>query len=358
MKRYLIRAGIILAWLCFIFAALYWPKWKILKYDSNSINVFAWGDILEPSAIEEFEKETGIKIHLNYYSSNEELMVKLKATKGEGYDLVIPSDYAVDLLSKEGLLKKIDKSKLDFWKELNPRLLGHEFDPNNDYSIPFEWEIFGMGIDKTYFKGRPFDPSWRLIFDPSIITYKIGMTDDFIEAILMASYYLFGPQETLNEDQIQQVKNLLIQQKAWVEAYANFRADYFLATKNCPVVVASSSYIWRTMRTFDFVGFVVPREGTFITIENLSIPKPSAKEDLIYKFINFLYQPKIIAKHYETYGFFPSTLHALDLLNLDPQAKSLILSSQEDFNKFHFFTTLFSEQQMRDIWVEVKSAGN
>ncbi len=79
------------------------------SYEPNSINVFAWGDILDPAVIADFEKETGIKVNLNYYSSNEELIVKLKATRGEGYDLIIPSDYAVKILIKEDLLKPIDQ---------------------------------------------------------------------------------------------------------------------------------------------------------------------------------------------------------------------------------------------------------
>ena len=110
---------------------------------------------MDPGVIADFEKETGIKVNLNYYSSNEELIVKLKATKGEGYDLIIPSDYAVKSLSKKNSSKTIDRSKSAFWNEINPALIGHFFDPENQFSIPFEWEIYGFGIDKEYFKDQP-----------------------------------------------------------------------------------------------------------------------------------------------------------------------------------------------------------
>ena len=351
----LIRSSVILLWLIFIFTGLYWPKFKILHYEKNSITVFTWGDILEPTVIEQFEKDTGIKVYLNYYSSNEELLVKLKATRGEGYDLIVPSDYAVKFLIEDGLLKTIDKSQLDFWKDLNPLLLGHFYDPENSYSIPFEWELFGLGIDKKYFETHPFLPSWKLVFDRNLIDYKIAMVNDPIGALQMAAFYLYGPIKSLTPEQTPQVVKLLMQQKEWVEAYANFRSDYFLATKNCPVVVASSSYIWKTMRMFPFVRFVLPKEGSFITIENLCIPAVSDKEKLVYQFINYLYRPQSVATHYHTFGFFPSTLHALDLLNLDPEAKKLILSSAEDFKKFYFTEILLPQQQIRDIWVEVKS---
>ncbi|HKZ00439.1 MAG TPA: extracellular solute-binding protein [Rhabdochlamydiaceae bacterium] len=355
MKKVLIRSSIILLWLVIIFTGLYWPKFKVLQYEKNSITVFTWGDILEPTVIEQFEKDTGIKVYLNYYSSNEELLVKLKATRGEGYDLVVPSDYAVKLLAEDGLLKTIDKSRLAFWNALNPRLLGHFYDPENNYSTPFEWELFGLGIDKDYFETHTCLPSWKMIFDKSLINYKISMINDPIEAVQMAAFYLYGPINSLTPEQTPSVVKLLMQQKEWVEAYANFRGDYFLATKNCPVVVASSSYIWKTMRIFPFVRFVLPQEGTFITIENLSIPAASDKEKLVYQFINYLYRPQSVVKHYTTFGFFPATLDAMDMFKLDPETQKLLLSSEEDFKKFHFAKTLLPQQQLRDIWVEVKS---
>ena len=355
MKKIIIRSGVTFFWVVLIFCALYWPKWKVMKYDKNTINVFVWGDILEPSVVAEFEKESGIKINLSYYSSNEELLVKLKATQGEGYDLVIPSDYAVNVLIKEDLLKPLDRTKFEYWKTINPLLLGHYFDPTNTYSIPFEWELYGFGIDKDYFKLHPTEPSWGMIFDPNTVHYKISMINDPIEAIEFASFYLYGFVESLTPVQVQEVKQTLIRQKPWVAAYATFRGDYFLATRNVTTVVASTSYIWRTKRLFDFVGFVIPKEGSFITIENFCIPKPSPKEELVFRFINFLCSPKSVAAHFKTFALFPSTLHALDVLDIDEQAAKIMLSTEEDFKKYHFVRNILPQHESRDIWVDVKT---
>lgn len=223
----LIRLGLILFWILLIFAIIYWPKLGLFPSNPKSINIFTWGDILEPSVVAEFENVTGIKVNLNYYTTNEELLVKMKATRGVGYDLIIPSDYAVKILAKEGFLKPIDKTKLLFWNEINPFLLGHPFDPNNTYSIPFEWEIFGLGINKEYFQTHTLIPSWDMVFDPAAVNYKITMLNDPIEAIQMAAYYLFGPIKSLSPEQVRQVQTLLNRQKNWVEAYADFRGDYF-----------------------------------------------------------------------------------------------------------------------------------
>jgi spermidine/putrescine transport system substrate-binding protein len=354
MKKLLIRVSVILFWVLLFSAILYWPRFEWRKLEPSGINIFAWGDILDPEILADFEKETGIKVNLNYYSSNEELIVKLKATHGEGYDLIVPSDYAVQILAREELLKPLDKTKLTFWPSLNPVLLNHFYDPSNDYSLPFVWEIFGLGVDANYFKTHTFVPSWKLIYDRHLIDYRIGMVNDPIEAILFTAFYLFGPQKELNSEQSDAIRKLLIEQHAWVAVYADFRADYLLATKNCPVVIASSSYIWRTMRNYPFVQFIVPEEGTFITIENLCIPKLSKKEDLIYRFINYLYSKKSSAAHFHTFGLFPSTTNAFDLMNADPLAEKLMRSSKEEFAKFHFIEQLLPEKTIRDIWVDVK----
>jgi spermidine/putrescine transport system substrate-binding protein len=352
---WLTRISVIFFWTLLIFGALYLPKQTFFTAHKNALNIFAWGDILDPAIVADFEKTTGITVHLNYYSSNEELLVKLKATRGVGYDLIIPSDYAVKILADEGLLKPLDRSRLPFWSTLNPSLLGHFFDPDNRYSIPFSWELFCLGIDKDYFRNRPFSPSWDLIFDLSKIPYKISMTNDPIEAIMFASFYLFGVLEELDPYQVARVKALLIDQKEHVEAYANFRGDYFLATKNCPVVVASSSYIWRTMRQFPFVTFAIPKEGTFLTIENICLSVASTQEREAYEFIQFLYAPRSMATHHHTYGFFPATLNALNETETDPESLHLIRSDQEAFQRFHFIHTLMPDQQLRDLWVAIKS---
>ncbi len=356
MRKFLIRSAVILIWVALIFGALYFPKWKVLRFDENTINVFVWGDILEPSIVADFERETGIKLNLSYYSSNEELIVKLKATRGEGYDLVIPSDYAVNILIKDELLKKIDKSKFAYWNQINKNLLGHYYDPENSYSIPFEWELFGFGIDKDYFHAHPAEPSWGMIFDPNTVHYKIAMNNDPIEAVEFASYYLYGIIEDLTPLQTQNIKQLLIQQRPWVAAYVNFRGDYFLATKNVAVAVASTSYILRTQRLFDFVGFVIPKEGSFLTIESFCIPKPSQKEDLVFKFINYLCSAKSVSKHFETYALFPSTLHESAIMQVDEQTSKIMFSTKEDFKKYHFIRNVLPEEETRDIWVEVKNS--
>ncbi len=355
MGKILIRTSLVIFWAVFILFILYFPKINPFKSNKKGITIFAWGDILDPEMVKNFEKETGIHVNLNFYASNEELVVKLKATGGEGYDLVMPSDYAVELLVRDDLLQKIDHKRLDFFANLNPLLLNHKYDPHNRYSIPFSWEIFGVGVD-TDALTIPLDKiSWKHVFDPKKIPGEIIMLNDPIQSVLLAGFYLYGSFSHLDKQQALAVKDLLIAQKKYVEAYVDFRADYFLITKNSALVVAASSYIWRAMAQYKNIQFAIPQEGSFISVESFSIPSKTQKLDLVYRFLNYIYQPKSIGQHFNNYALFPPTIDAFKYMNINQKIEDMIRSSPEEFGKYHFFRMPLSEKEIRDIWVAVKS---
>lgn len=348
-----LRLLIISFWILLIFGALYLPNLKWIQKKEKSINIFCWGDGIDPDVVADFERQSRIKVHLNYYSSNEELLVKLKATKGKGYDLVMPSDYTVSKLIKAELLKPFSHAKLTFFSELNPLLLNLPFDPKNRYSIPFEWEVMGLGYNQDFFNGRPFSPTWKMLFEPD--GYNVAMVNEPGDAVYLATLFLFKDPTPLSPPQLNQVREVLMNQKRHVTAYANFRTDYFLATKNCPLVAISSPYIWRTKKNFPFVKFMIPKEGTFISIENFCIPIKSEKEELIYTFLNYLYSKESLERHFETYGFFPALLGAIEKLEKDPDAQPLLFSTKEEFKKFHFFDDLVPQRESRALWIQVKT---
>ncbi|NGX46180.1 MAG: Putrescine-binding periplasmic protein SpuD [Chlamydiae bacterium] len=348
-----IRLLMVIFWVLLIFGALYLPNLKWIARREESINVFCWGDVIDPDVVADFQRETGIKVHLNYYSSNDELIVKMKATRGYGYDLIAPSDFAVAKLVKFDLLKRLDRSKLTFWNELNPLLLGHSFDPNNAYSVPFEWEVFGLGYDLEFFKERPFSPSWEMLFKPQ--GYQVAMLNNPGDSVLISSLYLFGKSDLLTQAEFEKVRQLLLKQKPYVEAYADFRTSYFLATKNCPVVVTSTPYIWRLKRTFPFLKFAIPKEGTYISIENFALPLESEKEELVYTFLNYLYTKQSLERHFETFGNFPAILRAVKKLEEDPDAQAILFTTKEEFKKFHLFQELVPQKELIPLWVELKS---
>ena len=279
--------------------------------------------------------------------------MKIRTTKGAGYDLIIPSDHTVELLIKDGLLKPLDKSKITMWNRLNPRLLNAYFDPDNVYSIPYYWGIYGIGVNKDFFQGTLPPATWDLIFKPLHPFAKVSMIDNPREAILLASYSLFGTLENLNAHHLEQVKNLLIQQKQWVEAYTEFRADYLLLSTTCPVVVSTTPALFRLMKVQKNIDFLVPEQGTFMVTDNWVIPAMSTKDDLVYEFLNFLYQPEIIEHHFNVFTFIPATIDIEKLLSDYP---SIYAAHTNLKHRLLYFKNLLSKSVLNNIWIALKAS--
>ena len=343
-----VRSLMILFWICVLiifFGFSYIVNvWKTEK----SINIFTWPLLLDVAYLERFERETGIKINVSYFESNEELFSKLRATKGAGYDLVIPSDYIVDLLIQEGLLQKIDHTKIHSWQDIDSRLLGLYFDPHNEYTLPYFWAAYGLGIDKTYFNGQLPEASWALVFDKTKAPYPIAMLDVAREVVLLAAQFLFGSSDiAMTPQHIIAIKKLLLDQKTWVSAYTESSIEHLLLGKVCPVVVAMGPDILRIKRKNPDIDFIIPKEGSFLVVDSFAIPTKSTKKDLVYQFMNYLYRPEVLEHHKSRFGM------CCPIKNLQSQEDQTFCPSDQEFTKMKFFKTTMPETLLNEIWIEL-----
>ena len=356
LGKWTIRFIIVSIWIVVFFGFLSVPHlFRPLKDDQPTLNIFSWPEVLSQETVEGFEKESGIKVKRHYYTSNEELLVKLKATEGKGYDLIIPSDYMVKKLIEEDLLKPLDLSQLNFTEHFNPRLINQPFDPKNTYSIPYIWEVLGFGINTEQFETLPFNPAWEEVFHPTHPDTKISMINDPIEAIDCTARLLFGDDTEMGTKEIAQIRTILKEQKPLVEAYAGVRGDYLLITKNCSVAVIPTSYALRATKDYKHIDYVVPKKYTFLTIENFCIPKHCEKTKEATLFLNYLYSPEVFAGEVESYCNFPATT------NVHPHIKGLpvylkTLETLENYEgTFYYTRDLLSETDARGLWIKVKT---
>jgi len=350
------RLCIIVTWIGLIFGTLFVANRNYsAPTNPKVLNIFSWSNVLPDQVIKEFEQKTGIRVHVDYYSSNEELLIKLKNIKDSGYDLIIPSDYAVKMLIDDKLVKPLNKQNLTFLEDIHPLLTGHEFDPANTYSLPLQWDLYGFGIDKDEFTTPAEIPnSWDHLFKDELIHYKIAMTNDPVEAFCIGSMYLFGEKDHLTPKELQLVKKLLIDQKKHVESYAIPRSDYVLGSKNAAVALTLSAYILRSQEDFAFIEFSTPKEKTFISIENIAVPANASHEDNAYAFLNFLYKEENMAAACNSFGVFPATKSAIPLLKNQEALYKVQQEIAQESYKLLFFKHLCPERDLRLIWAEVK----
>ncbi len=344
---------IIVFWMFAFFSFLYFPKTSFMKEKGRVLHIFTWPDFFDNAKIAEFEKETGIKVKLSYFTSNEELLIKLKTTNSKDYDLITPSDYAVKILIDQGVLAPIDHSRINILKELYPFVINQSFDPNNRYSIPFIWEAYGLGYHKKLFQNTDFS-DFSPIFNNPGKNCKITMIPDPFEAIFLASLYLYGSIDTLTPAQLHEVKDLLKKQKSWVEAYVDDRSKYLISTNNCQLALFKSSYFMQIAHNPE-LAFAIPEKNTFITIESFAIPKNTENLDPIYEFLNYCYNPQNVAPHIQRVPLFPADPRALAYVD-QPTLYFEILNQLKDRKEnLYYFKYLLPEEEIRNAWVEVKA---
>jgi spermidine/putrescine transport system substrate-binding protein len=340
-----IRLAMIGMWLlaigAFLYAPLLFQRWQNVK----SLNILVWPTMLDAKKLATFEHETGIKLYISYYENNDELVRKLRITKGAHYDLVIAADTAVSALIQEDIVQPIDKTRVSFYSDLRPWLLDHYFDPGNIYSIPYYMGIYGLGVDRRYFTQELPAASWALLFQEH--EYRVTMTDDPRRAILIAGKYLFGSIDGLDDaEHIAMIKQLLLRQKKWVELYSDIRGEEVLAAQSCPVALTISSDLSRVQREYPSLQFMIPQEGTFMTIDSCVIPAATSKQDLVYQLLNFIYQKNVVAYHAHKYGFCPP------LASVAP-AENVICPDEQQLMQIDFFRNVVPKDVIDKLWVAV-----
>lgn len=339
--------------LCLLFFFLFFRITTIGKQEEKSIAILSWQQGLDKQYLDEFEKKTGVHVYITYVDSNEDIVVKLSTSSDHDYDLVMPSDYYVPLLVNKGLIKKLDKSKFLFWNDIYPVLLDHPFDPSNEYTIPFFWGVVGLGINAAYFDYVMPEASWSLLFDQEKVPGRIALLDDVYVLVSVAINYLFGPKKSLTQEEINQVRNLLIEQRAWVTAYTDLRIEYLLASKACPVVMAMSGDVAKIMRRDSNIRFVVPKEGSFISIDSFAVSASSKKDEWVYQFLNYLYNPAVLQLYVNKFEFFSPT-KSVSLKNKDMNT-DLAIPTEKLFKQVQFLSYELPTNVFHEIWIALKA---
>jgi len=351
MVNIFVRAFSIFFWAVVILILLIVPPKLLNSFETKTLNIFTWSSLLDPHYFKKFQEETGIKINISYYESNEELLGKLGAGDS-GYDLIVPSDYAVYKLIKKGVLKQIDTSRLTFFDKLDTRLMHNYFDPQNEYSIPYFWGVYGIIINTDYYPHR-VPESFSLIFDQHFVVDKICMPGNAREVVLMATYYLFDDfNALLDPAKREQVKDLLIAQKKWVACYSDERTEYSIVSRTCTAVLALNPDLWRIKRdrAKSTAEFILPQEASFVVIDNFAIPKASSKEDLIYTFLNYLYSDSAMFHHAQQFGM----CMPIEVGVMQEQLPAYDIT--KNIRSLTFFHTEVPDEILNEVWMALMAA--
>lgn len=273
---------------------------------AKKLYIFNWTYYTPDSVIEKFEKEYGVDVVYDSFASNEEMFAKLKAG-GANYDLCFPSGDYVSIMIKEKMLQKIDHGALKNYGNVAPEVLAKcDFDPGNEYSIPYYMGAAGVAVNKT--KVATYDKSWS-IFSRKDLSGKMIMLDDMREVMGDALKYLGYSVNSTSDEEIAKARDLI--NNSWKPNLLKFDAEAFAKNFAAGEVwvaqgYAESIYAELDQSRWGEVDFFIPQEGGPSYIDSMVILKNSKNKDLAIKFIDFIHRPEIYAEFCDAFGF-PAT---------------------------------------------------
>lgn len=258
-------------------------------YSDRVLNIYTWGSEIPRALIQQFEKDTGIKVNLSNYDGNETMFAKLKASSQPIYDVISPSSYYVTRMQKLDMLTPLDKTKLPNLKNLLPQFTNNTYDPHNAYSIPLVAGMTGIFYNQAKIKHPPDD--WNGLWH-SKWAGKVMLIDDPREVFSIALISLgYSPNDTDPEHIKQAYKHLL----QLIPNIRLFAADGIKTLMIDEDVILGSSWsgdAGRAHQENPDISFLYPRSGFVIWVDTMAIPKGAPHPEEAYAFINYMLRPE------------------------------------------------------------------
>jgi spermidine/putrescine transport system substrate-binding protein len=327
--------------------------------------MFNWNDYISTDAVAAFEKSCDCKLVQNYYSSTEEMMAKLQAG-ASGYDVVVPSQNAVQALIKQGVLAPLDKTALPNIKNEDPAFMNRSYDSGNGYSVPYAFTTTLVGYNETQLKTLGIDAAdWSVIFDTRIlekIRGKVTVMDDAQELFAAALKYLGYSVNDHDEKHLRQAQKVIMTAKPYWAAFNSSSYIKELSVGNIWVAHGYSSDMVQAQadavaakRDFS-VSFALPKQGAVLALDNLVIPKSAKNKALAHQFINFMMDGKHAAGVTNDVGAGNPNASAAAFISDEIKANKAIFPDQATLKKLELLeeTSPKVRRLQNKLWTEIK----
>ena len=324
--------------------------------ENGQVIVYNWGEYIDSDTITMFEEETGIKVVYDEFETNEIMYPKVEAG-ATAYDVLCPSDYMIQKLIENDLLQEINFDNIPNVKNIGQQYFdqSQEFDPENKYSIPYCFGTVGILYNKTMVDD-PVD-SWSILWDEKYadnILMQDSVRDAFMVALKLKGYSM----NTLDEGELNEAKQILIDQKPLVQAYVIDQVrDKMIGNEAAIGVIYSGEAIFTQRENAD-LEYVIPKEGTNVWIDSWVIPKNAPNMENAEKFIDFMCREDVALKNFEYITYSTPNDAARALIEDEDIKNSKIafpdLSQYNNLETFHYLGA-DGDALYNELWKEVKA---
>ena len=335
---------------CALCAAMVVPTVTVsVSADSKELLLYTWEGMFPQEILDGFEEETGIKIVYSNFDTDETMLEKLSMAKGGDYDVVIADDYIIQNAIEEGLVEKLDTSRLSGWDNINPLYQGQFFDPDNEYTVPY-----GAGIP-------------LIVYDPDMVDIDIKGYSDLWDPSLEDSVALIGNYRVLNGitnltlgqdfndqdvDDIKKTGEKLLELAPNVRLIQDDNTQNALLNGEASVGFLYTSQVTVALQENPDLKVVYPEEGLGFGVIGMFIPSQAPDNDEAYQFVDYILQPENAAKCFDYIGYYCTNKAADSLLeNQDLVVPDTVKEGSSVEN-----VSAEAEEQYNKNWTEFKAA--
>ncbi len=316
------------------------------------LHIYTWSDYVKPELVERFERENGCRIVVDTYDSNESMYAKLKAG-ATGYDLLFPSSYMVKIMNEQGMLQKLDHAQLPNLQNIDRAYLAMAVDKKMDHSVPYTVTVTCLGYLGS--KVKDFEPTWAML-DREDLRGRVTMLNDHRETIGAALKFLGYSLNTLDEQQLEEAKAIVLRWKKNLAKYENEQYKNGLASGEFLLTHGYGGDLMLVQSENEDIQIAIPREGSAISFDDMVIPASAKQVELAHRFINFVLDPHVAAELTEFIYFLCPNEVSYQYLSPEVREDPILFPPPEVVEKLEMIGDL-GEQNTRytKLWDEIKA---
>ncbi|MDR1050850.1 MAG: spermidine/putrescine ABC transporter substrate-binding protein [Deltaproteobacteria bacterium] len=325
--------------------------------EERKLTIFIWSEYIDPDVITDFEKTRGVKVQMDFYESNEEMISALQTGRQGNYDIIVPTTYYLPALISLNLIQPLNKSLLPNIGNVDPFFANVDEDPGNLYTVPYQWGTSGLVVRGS--NPEEFEDSWSLLFDPEVNKGNFILFDTARDVIGGALLYLGYSVNTTDPAQIKEAGDLLIATKNRPTFLSFNNGVDGLANVIGRVATIAQAYNGEAVKAAmedPEIRYLIPREGCEIWLDVFAIPAASTNVETAHEFLNYLLEPKVAARMSSYSKYATPNARALEFIPKEDLENPGIYPPVEMREKMQYYKDLGGAGRLyEETWTFVKS---
>ena len=318
------------------------------------LNLYIWSEYIPDEVIAAFTKETGIKVNISTYDSNEAMYAKVKLV-GKGYDLVVPSSDYVGLMRREGLLLPIDNKKIANFGLIAPQFTNQSFDPGNGYSVPYMWGSTSLAINTQVIPAETVQKTADL-WKPEL-KGKLLLPNDPREVMGIGLKVLGYSINEKDPEHLRQAFERLQSLMPQVRVFDSDSPKQALLSGEVAVGLVWNGEAYVANGENKAIRYIYPPEGFSLWLDSFCIPKGATHVESAYRFIDYVLRPQVSATISQSMGYSSPNSKVFDFLPAEMKNNSIVNPPVQDAARGEFLDSL-DEKTLKiyeDYWVKLKT---